>query len=250
MVGNIKDKCRLTHGRSSSHQYKLRSMETGEHIVQIYESRRDTCYSCVLSGSLLYLLDNVHDDPVDPHKFAGAVPLLYQIEHTALGLFKKLFNSLRIQITVLLHFLAQLYHLPEYGFVRHDLCVMLGIHRCRNRLQYLRYGFCAYDLIRYIVLLKLVLQGYQIDRLTLLEQLYHILEQYSVLTVVEILLGQHIGRLHYGVSVHEHGTNNRLLGIQIVGKLFSCKCIFHVLSILLMLPRPLQQALPEPQGEA
>ena len=132
---------------------------------------------------------------------------LKNIEKFFLRFFKNHLCALFLKIAGICHILCCPDQAAEKRFFADDIGIVFYVCRSRNCLDQLTDIFHAADIRRQIFFFQAVLQGNQIDRLSLITELHHRVKNNSVLILIKIITCQNFGCNQNGIPVKKHGTN-------------------------------------------
>ena len=168
-------------------------------------------------GSALNVFHRIHYDLPDGNELRPAPPL-HQVEHPLLRILKNGVQTFLADIAVVCNLFIQTDQPAEHRFVRDNARIVLYVRRGGHRRNQISDKFRAADLRRHIFLPQSVLQSHQIHRFSLIVQFHHRIEQNTVLFVVKVLPYHNLRGCNDGLTIHDHGTDDRLLRLHAVGQ--------------------------------
>ena len=156
ILGNIQNKCCLTHGRPGSYKYKVRRLHSRRPVIQINEACGNTGYASAVVGGLFDFVHGVHNHFTDRDVISGTSPL-NKVEYLFLRLLHDDFHAVLAGIAVVGNLLHQPDQTAQHGFFRHNVGVIFNIGRGRHRRDQIPDKFQTADFRRHILFFKPVL---------------------------------------------------------------------------------------------
>ena len=132
------------------------------------------------------------------------------------GLIQNTFERFFARIALILYLFRDPDEFPLHGIFFYNITIIFDIRGCRNRTHQFSNEFQTGDFLWYILFLEFILQCNQIHRLSAAVQFDHRIKENSILLVIKIFLQKDLHGCDNGILIHDHGTNDRLLGFQTV----------------------------------